>query len=140
MGLAALGPIPWSAPEVCAGNTTSGTLATAASDVYMLGGLMFELLTGGDIPFFWLADSMALLVKRRNSRDPVRLPGARGMTVPGLLGKSVLQAAALDEEPITWRVGVEGSLGSTGRLQEVIALMGMCWAEDPSTRPKLRAM
>jgi hypothetical protein len=140
MGLAALGPIPWSAPEVCAGNTTTGTVATAASDVYMLGGLMFELLTSGDIPFFWLADSMALLVKRRNSVEGVRLPGARGMTVPGLRGKSVLQAAALDEEAITWRVKLGASPGSAARLQDLVRVMELCWHEDPTCRPKLRAL
>ena len=50
----ALGPIAWVAPEVLAGSLATGVTATPASDVYMLGGLMFEVLTCGLTPFYWL--------------------------------------------------------------------------------------
>ena len=52
----ALGPIAWVAPEVLAGSLTTGVTATPASDVYMLGGLMFEVLTCGLTPYYWLSD------------------------------------------------------------------------------------
>ena len=51
----ALGPIAWVAPEVLAGSVITGVTATPASDVYMLGGLMFEVLTCGLTPYYWLA-------------------------------------------------------------------------------------
>ena len=52
----ALGPIAWVAPEVLAGSLATGVTATPASDVYMLGGLMFEVLTCGLTPYYWLSD------------------------------------------------------------------------------------
>ena len=54
----ALGPIAWVAPEVLAGSLATGVTATPASDVYMLGGLMFEVLTCGLIPYYWLTPTL----------------------------------------------------------------------------------
>ena len=53
VGDQALGPIAWVAPEVLAGSLVKGVTATPASDVYMLGGLMFEVLTCGLTPYYW---------------------------------------------------------------------------------------
>ncbi len=100
--LHAFPPLQWSAPEVCAGTAGDSTPATTASDVYMVGGLAYELLTGGTPPFHWLAgdlQSALFLGQRRAAASPVPFPGLRG-GLPGLLGKSVLEVAAGDGEPI----------------------------------------
>ena len=57
-GDGALGPVPWVAPEVIAGSLKEGVVATPASDVYMLGSLMFEVMTCGQRPYFWLAPTL----------------------------------------------------------------------------------
>ena len=59
----ALGPIAWVAPEVLAGSLTAGVTATPASDVYMLGGLMFEVLTCGLAPYYWLMPALIAQVR-----------------------------------------------------------------------------
>ena len=128
----------WSAPEVCAGSVEAGTVATTASDVYMVGGFLYELLTSGTPPFHWLAtdlESSLLLGRRRATADRVPIPGLRS-GLPGLLGKSVLEVAEEDGEPIPWRVRVDGSLGSAGRLEAVKALLVQCLAAEPGARPK----
>ena len=49
-----IGPVWWIAPEVLSSATNHGTVpVTTASDVYMLGGLMFEVLNGGNRPYWW---------------------------------------------------------------------------------------
>jgi serine/threonine protein kinase len=94
-GSEALGPIAWMAPEVCA-DTSGGRLATFPSDVYMLGGLLYELLTCGLRPFHWLLENPALLERRRRSSGRVPVPGAPGVYIEGLLGRGVLEVAAGD--------------------------------------------
>ena len=42
------------------GNLHTGVVATPASDVYMFGGLMFEVLTCGRTPFYWMSDARLL--------------------------------------------------------------------------------
>jgi hypothetical protein len=143
--LALLSLVPrlqWSAPEVCAGTAEGGTPATTASDVYMVGGLAYELLTGGTPPFHWLATDIAAalnLGKRRATAGRVDIPGVRG-SLPGLLGKSVLEVAEDDEEPIPWCVQAEGTPGGPGRLVELKALLAQCLAAEPEVRPKLPAL
>ena len=59
----ALGPIAWAAPEVLAGDLEIGVKATPATDVYMFGGLMFEVLTCGLVPYYWCEARLALQVE-----------------------------------------------------------------------------
>ena len=84
----ALGPIAWVAPEVLAGRLATGVIATPASDVYMLGGLMFEVLTCGRMPYFWINDMRLVAQVRKASpfqvaalamaRDPSSLSFVKG--------------------------------------------------------------
>jgi serine/threonine protein kinase len=132
--------LQWNAPEVCAGSTEASTVATTACDVYMVGGLAYELLTGGTVPFHWLAVNPSLFTLRRASRDPVAVPGLRGAMVPGLYGKSVLEVAAEDGVDVPWCVRVDGSPGSAGRLEALKAVVSQCLAADPGGRPKVAAL
>ena len=127
----------WMAPEVRAGSEASGRVASAATDVYMLGGLMYELLTAGMSPFHWLLGNTQLLGQRLACAGPVRVPGVRD-PVPGLLHKNVLEAADLDAEPIPWCVRANATPGSAGRLAEVKGLMTSCLALSPEDRSKLQ--
>ena len=122
-----------------AGSEAAGRVVTTTSDVYMVGGLAYELLTCGTPPFHWLARVPQLLLERLTSAEPVEIPGTE-YTVPGLLHKNVLEAAELDRKPIPWCVQADGSPGSGARLEDVKALMAACLSLDPEERPKLPAL
>jgi hypothetical protein len=128
------GPLAWSAPEVLVGTGDSGVVATTATDIYQFGGTLHEIMTCGDAPFWWLLGIPQMLYQRRCTADPMPVPGTT-VTVPGLLGRSTLEAASLDREPVTWRVRlVEGSEGSAGRLRELVDILEGCLEEDPCRR------
>ncbi len=132
--------MPWSAPEVLVRTGDSGVVATAATDMYQFGGMLHEMMTCGNAPFWWLLENAQLLRERRCSSGPVRLPGTT-LSVPGLLGKSTLQAAAIDGENLTWRVRLsEGSEGSAGRLRQLLDILEGCLEEEPGKRRKLDAL
>jgi hypothetical protein len=118
----------------------SGVMATTATDIYQFGGTLHEIMTCGDAPFWWLLEIPQLLYQRRCSSDPMRIPGSR-VALPGLLGKSTLEAAALDSEPVSWRVRMEeGSEGSAYRLRELVVILEGCLEEDPGKRWKGNAL
>ena len=120
-------------------------MATVESDVYMLGGFIYELLTAGCEPFQWLTDHPLMLVQRLVSARPVAIPYS-GAFVSGLLHKNVLealaeaniQAAEHGHAPLLpWCIAPCTLPGSAGRLETVKALMASCLALDPAARPKL---
>ena len=53
-----VGSTRWLAPEVLSRLAS----ASPAADVYMLGGLMFELVSGGAPPYFWVPNSRVAAV------------------------------------------------------------------------------
>jgi hypothetical protein len=141
-GVEALGPCLWTAPETFVATQSGGVVVTRECDVYMVGGLAYELLTGGTAPFHWLVTDLQsglLLEKRRATAGLVPVPGTP-FTMPGLLGKSVLEVAALDGKSIPWCVRVDGSPGSGGRLEALKAVVTQCLAAEPGGRPKVAAL
>ncbi len=106
----------------------------------MVGGFLYELLTAGSPPFGWLLDNPQLFLQRRATADPVPVPGARE-PLPGLLGKSVLEAAVIDRVSLPWCVQagpLAGSgTGSQARCEALGQLLTRCLARDPAHRPKL---
>jgi hypothetical protein len=114
-------------------------VATSSSDVYQFGGLMHEVLTAGDVPFWWLVENPPLLALRRRSEGTVRIPGTP-FSMTGLKGKSTVEAAGIDGQPITLRVRVEGNAGSRDRLQRVVKIMEDCLDTDPKKRWKTDAL
>jgi hypothetical protein len=134
-GGAALGPLQWSAPEVRDGSVDAGVVATTASDVYMLGCLLYELLSGGLPPFHWLMRNAELMEARLRSVGPVQLPGIP-VPVPGLLHANVLQAAAQDGIPLSWALE-RAAATSRPAVDALLALMTECIEVDPDARPEL---
>jgi hypothetical protein len=139
----------WCPPEVCVAMAAEAARgkddppvpvpAKTTSDVYMVGGLAYELLTGGTIPFHWLSGNPQILIARRASAGPVRVPGIP-VPLPGLLGKSVFEAAEVDGEAVPWCVQADATPGSAGRLEELKEVVGTCLAREPEVRPKLPAL
>jgi hypothetical protein len=100
----------------------------------MLGGLLYELLTAGHVPFHFLLDNVPLLLARRKSAGPVRVTGVRGVGAEGLRGKTMVEAAAIDGVSIPWTVQPNTLPGSAGRLEEAKVLIDRCCKDVPSER------
>ena len=130
--------VQWTAPEVRAGSEAAGRVTTVESDVYMVGGLGYELLTGGTTPFHWLLGNPHLLAQRLVSAVPVEIPDCP--PVPGLLRLNVLEALAAAKRTVPWCVQADGTPGSAGRLEELKGVVGECLAGEPGVRPKLPAL
>jgi hypothetical protein len=142
-GRSAVGPLQWSAPEVRAGCVVDGgvgVVATPASDVYMFGCLMYELLTGGTAPFAWLARNEGILTGRLTSVGPVEVDGVP-TPLPGLCGLNVFGAAALDGKAIPWCTAAceARSPAAAVALRELCARYACChgW---PRHAPALQAL
>ena len=127
-GDASLCPIAWMAPEVLAGSTDQGRVATPASDVYMLGGLMFEVLTGGTAPFHWSLPAL-MWQRRRHPAGEMFRPKGIPVDVVGLQDQSVIIAAVVDGVDVQWRVD--------GDIRGLVTLMERCLDATPGRRPKL---
>jgi hypothetical protein len=139
VSLASRGCAHASSVRLCAGDS-AGTTATVASDVYMLGGLLYELLTAGHVPYHWLLRDVKLAIERRRSSVPVAIPFSKGATAEGLLGKSMVQAAEVDDVALPWNVQIAATASSPdaeARLAEAIALIEGCCKLEPSARLKL---
>ena len=130
------GPVLWLAPE-CLPSPRSRVnrhcrvlRATTASDVYMFGGLMFEVLTGGLPPYYWTKGTAPV---RRQHTDGVVVQ-VNGSRVTGIGHQSTLQAAAADGVAVQWAVdGADG--GADGSFARAVALMEGCLDADPDRRP-----
>jgi serine/threonine protein kinase len=133
-GRDALGPLLWMAPEERA-VSEAGSVTSPAGDVYMTGGLLYELLTGGTSPYHWLMAHVALLIDRMRTSSRVPIPGAPGLFINGLLGKHALEVAAADGVTIPWCVRGPGSIGGAEVLRDTRALLERCWANSSSSRP-----
>jgi hypothetical protein len=127
--------VQWIAPEVCLGTTSGAVPATRASDVYMVGGLFYELMTAGLVPFHWHSRTQNLLWDRRRSDTPV--PGFPA-PLPGLLNKSVLEAADIDGVRVPWCTKVADPTGFS--LEEAKAILAALLVAEPKSRPSLRAL
>ena len=129
-GDAALCPAMWVAPEVLVGEGDGGRIASPASDVYMFGGLMFEVLTSGLPPYHWMSPSLVWHRRLAAARVPFRPTGVP-VDMPGLRGLTVVEAAEVDGVALEWRV--------SGQVRDVsrglVDLMKACQEPDPKLRP-----
>ena len=136
----ALCPFAWVAPEVIAGSLSEGVTATPASDVYMLGGLMFEVLTCGLTPYYWMSDAPKLIYQRRRvAAGELFRPAGLPMKVSGLAGLSMLQAAKEDDIDVPWALSMPAGAGSVydSGVGGLIDLMERCLNADDGKRPAL---
>ena len=121
------------------GSRTGGVIATPASDVYMLGGLMFEVLTGGFAPYHWLHAPLTAQRRRHAAGIPFR-PDGFPHDVVGLKGLSVMEAARMDGHVVEWRVRSHGSSKTDTYdegLPRLVDLMERCLERDANKRPHL---
>ncbi len=97
-------------------------------------------MTAGAYPYAWLQGSRDLLFQRRRSKEPVPIPGST-ISLPGLLNKTVVEAAALDGQRVPWSVLPDTPLVATIELVEgARRVMAACMAAGASDRPKLPAL
>jgi hypothetical protein len=106
----------------------------------MLGGLFYEMLTVGKVPFHWLLPlyPATSLHQRRTSAEAV--PGSDGHLRPGLLDKNVLEAAVIDGVEPLWSVHEAASPGSSSRLREAQSLVERCCLREPTARLDTQAL
>jgi hypothetical protein len=115
-----IGPVAWRAPETFRVDDAGRQIASVQTDVYMLGGLMFEVLTAGrHAPFFWM--------------PPERLMVLRATTLI-----NTLDSATAAGVPIPWAVvpGDDWS-GAVDGVERLKGLMSRCLHAEPSRRPSM---
>ena len=118
------------AVQVVEGSHTDGVEATPAGDVYMLGGLIFEVLTTGLIPFYWMNDTQLLVQRRRHAAGVQFRPEGTPSVFMGLKGLSIVEAAALDD--------VDVSTVFSSELEPLVDVMSTCLRANAHERPSLR--
>ncbi len=115
-----IGPVAWRAPETFRVDDAGRQIASVATDVYMLGGLMFEVLTAGQrAPFFWMPVEGLMLLRGSSTIN-------------------VLDAAMAARVSIPWSV-VPGDdwAGAVDGVERLKGLMARCLQSDPSRRPSM---
>jgi serine/threonine protein kinase len=113
-----IGPVAWRAPETFHVDDKKRQIASVATDVYMLGGLMFEVLTAGRrAPFFWMASEGLIILRATTTVSTLDAAAAAGVSIP-------------------WAV-VPGDdwTGVVDGVERLKALMSRCLHADPSRRP-----
>jgi hypothetical protein len=113
-----IGPVAWRAPETFHVDDKKRQIASVATDVYMLGGLMFEVLTAGrHAPFFWM-------------------PGESLTILRGSSTRNTLDAAKDARVPIPWAVVPDDDwIGADDGVARLKTLMALCLQSEPSLRP-----
>jgi hypothetical protein len=115
-----IGPVAWRAPETFHVDDKKRQIASVATDVYMLGGLMFEVLTAGRrAPFFWMSVEQLIMLRGSSTMNTLDAAAAAGVSIPWAVVRGDDWSGAVD--------GVE-------RLK---ALMARCLHADPSQRPSM---
>jgi hypothetical protein len=115
-----IGPVAWRAPETFHHDDAGRQIASVATDVYMLGGLMFEVLTAGrHAPFFWMSTERLIMLRGSSPMNALDVAMAAGVSIPWAIVPGDDWSGAVD--------GVE-------RLK---ALMSRCLHADPSRRPSM---
>ena len=94
---------------------------------------MFEVLTCGLTPYYWMSDVRLVEQRRRVECGTAFRPVGVPMYVPGLGDVSVLTAAAVDDVEVPWHVVAGPGEGLRGLIQ----LMECCLDSDPERRPVL---
>ena len=146
------GPDHFLAPEVIDGLAHGKLLATRAADIYMFGGLLFELMTCGNYPFSWIRDQESrVLIRRRQCPvgETIKVDDSCSggeIEVKGLQGLSTLDAVLVDNPKRqtyyvidgceTMRVGYDDLLSAwpVGAIR-LIDIMKKCLSPDPKGRP-----
>jgi hypothetical protein len=115
-----IGPVAWRAPETFHLDDAGQQIASVATDVYMLGGLAFEVLTAGrHVPFFWLSGERLLGVRGSSPMNTLDAAAAAGVTIP-------------------WAVVVgDDWSGTVDGVEQLMGLMARCLHAEPSRRPSM---
>jgi serine/threonine protein kinase len=113
-----IGPVAWRAPETFHIDEHGRQIASVATDVYMLGGLMFEVLTAGQrAPFFWMPQERLIMMRATSSMNTLDAAMAAGVAIP-------------------WSVVVdEAWTGARDVVEQLRHLMAGCLNSEPSRRP-----
>jgi serine/threonine protein kinase len=110
-----IGPVAWRAPETFHLDDAGQQIASVQTDVYMLGSLMFEVLTAGrHAPFFWMPAERLIMLRGSSAMNTLDVAMAAGVSIPW----SVVRG---DD----WTGAVDG-------VERLKALMSRCLHAEPS--------
>ena len=115
------GPWRWVAPEAVRDETGKKS-ASFQTDVYMIGGLVFELLTCGQYPFYWIPDVHV---------------GDHRLANPKVDFLQLAEAVGQDPRPWMLQDADSGCPSEAEELRLLEAIMKLCLRPDPSLRPPL---